>query len=456
MRNMFRRTAAILLTAALIFVMLPALGSFKAFADDDAPDVPANARFELTQTDEGVVSKATAKWDPVDGADGYYVTVYWNDMNYTNEKETSEASMDVSDTLLGEWSGGGAWYFTVSSYKNAEGGGEIRNYDAAQSETVNLQQLRVYTQDRGDDLLFYVLKDSALGAIIDTSYVKAELTYNKSDKAYHASNGDTLLAVTPDQQDNYATLEALKKAALWTPDTLSKKTITEDTVVWAAWKEELCTDGQPHSYEQIVHKATFTENGYVCAQCTKCGKESDEMMIGGLAVKTVKLDKTSYTYNGKACKPAVTVQNADGPLDPDYYEISYSNNVNAGTAKVTVTLKGDYYEGTKTLSFKIKKAANPLNVKGKTASVKYKKLKKKAQQLAASKVIKFTKKGQGKITYKEQSGSKKITVDKKTGKVTVKKGLKKGTYKVKVKVKAAGNKNYKSATKAVTFTVKVK
>ena len=38
----------------------------------------------------------------------------------------------------------------------------------------------------------------------------------------------------------------------------------------------------------------------------------------------------------------------------------------------------------------------------------------------------------------------------------MKKGLKKGTYKVKVKVKAAGNANYKaSAWKTVTFKIKV-
>ena len=44
-----------------------------------------------------------------------------------------------------------------------------------------------------------------------------------------------------------------------------------------------------------------------------------------------------------------------------------------------------------------------------------------------------------------------------TGKVTVKKGLKKGTYNVKVKVKALGNNNYKaSVTKTVTFKVKIK
>ena len=107
-------------------------------------------------------------------------------------------------------------------------------------------------------------------------------------------------------------------------------------------------------------------------------------------------------------------------------------------------------------SFTIKKAANPLSVKAKTATVKHSAVKKKAQTLAVGKVITFTKKGQGKLTYTKASGNKKITINKKTGKVTVKKGLKKGTYKVKVKVKAAGNKTYKAVTKAVTIKIVVK
>ena len=96
-------------------------------------------------------------------------------------------------------------------------------------------------------------------------------------------------------------------------------------------------------------------------------------------------------------------------------------------------------------------------MKAKTAKVKFSKLKKKSQKLAVSKVIKLTNKGQGAITYTKASGNKKITINKKTGKVTIKKGLKKGTYKVKVKVKAAGTANYKaSPAKTVTFTIKVK
>ena len=66
---------------------------------------------------------------------------------------------------------------------------------------------------------------------------------------------------------------------------------------------------------------------------------------------------------------------------------------------------------------------------------------------------------QGKVTYKIVSVNKKrkyFKIDANTGKVTIKKKLKKGTYKIKCSVFAAGNANYKKATKTVTFKIKVK
>jgi len=134
----------------------------------------------------------------------------------------------------------------------------------------------------------------------------------------------------------------------------------------------------------------------------------------------------------------------------------------AGSHQAIATLEEGYIwidatAAPKTIDWKIDKAENIISVNGKTAAVKYKKLKKKNQKLAVTKVIKFTKKGQGKLTYTKASGNKKIAISKTTGKVTVKKGLKKGTYKVKVNVRAAGNANYNaSAVKSVTFKVKVK
>ena len=101
---------------------------------------------------------------------------------------------------------------------------------------------------------------------------------------------------------------------------------------------------------------------------------------------------------------------------------------------------------------------NKLSVKGKTAKVKYSKLKKKKQTLAASKVINGVGTGRGPMTYTKTSGNKNISINKTTGKVTIKKkGLKRKTYKVTVKIIAAGNHGYyPSAEKTVTFKIKVK
>ena len=98
-----------------------------------------------------------------------------------------------------------------------------------------------------------------------------------------------------------------------------------------------------------------------------------------------------------------------------------------------------------------------LSVKGKTATVKYSKVKKKNQTLAVSKVLTFVDKGQGKLTYAKVSGNSKILINKTTGAITVKKKLKKKTYTVKVKVMASGDNSCNpSGWKTVTFKIKVK
>ena len=110
------------------------------------------------------------------------------------------------------------------------------------------------------------------------------------------------------------------------------------------------------------------------------------------------------------------------------------------------------------------KKANPLTAKGKTVKAKAKKLKKKAQKIAANKAIGVSG-AQGNVTYKlmKVSAKKKLLKQAKkkikmtsNGQITLKKKLKKGTYKLTVQVAAAGNSNYNAATKTVTVTVKVK
>ena len=50
----------------------------------------------------------------------------------------------------------------------------------------------------------------------------------------------------------------------------------------------------------------------------------------------------------------------------------------------------------------------------------------------------------------------KITIDKKSGKITVKKGLTKGTYTVKVKAYVAGHTSGANAWGTDTQTIKIK
>ena len=54
---------------------------------------------------------------------------------------------------------------------------------------------------------------------------------------------------------------------------------------------------------------------------------------------------------------------------------------------------------------------------------------------------------------KKKNFTKYIKYSAKKKGFVVAKGMKKGEYKVKVKIKAAGNKNYKAVTKAATFKV---
>lgn len=167
------------------------------------------------------------------------------------------------------------------------------------------------------------------------------------------------------------------------------------------------------------------------------------------------------TYNGKAQTQNLTVTSLSGGTamaEGADYIVTYSDNINAGTAKVTVTGKGSY-NGTVTKTFRIKKAANGLAVTKKTAKLKAKKLKKKSQKLPASKVMTISG-ANGTLSCRILSVSKKkckkyFKMDQ-AGNLTVKKKLKKGTYKIKTRVTAAGDANHDAATREVKFVVKVK
>lgn len=111
----------------------------------------------------------------------------------------------------------------------------------------------------------------------------------------------------------------------------------------------------------------------------------------------------------------------------------------------TLTIKGTgLFEGTATIAYTIKKAEQPVVKMDKKVEKKLAKGFKATNLKKKSKTIDLGVKG------KEAKKWLKVTKD---GKVTLKKGIKKGVYKVRVKAKK-GTKSYKKGTVVIKIVVK--
>ena len=130
-------------------------------------------------------------------------------------------------------------------------------------------------------------------------------------------------------------------------------------------------------------------------------------------------------------QPEVTVTVDGKKLEAADYTASYANNVNAGTAKVTITGKNDY-TGSVEQTFKINKADQ--TVTGNTLYVYNRYITVKAA-------------GKGTVTY--SSTNKNIAiVNSKSGLVRTKK-----PGRVQIKITVSGNSNYNKASGIVTLIV---
>ncbi|MBE6740822.1 MAG: glycoside hydrolase family 43 protein [Ruminococcaceae bacterium] len=107
-----------------------------------------------------------------------------------------------------------------------------------------------------------------------------------------------------------------------------------------------------HTYKTTVTPATLKANGKTVKKCSVCKMTLSTTIY---KPKTFKLSKTSYTYDGKAKKPSVTIKDTKGKtIAKSNYTVSYSSNKKVGTAKVKIKFKNNY-KGSKTRTFKIKK-----------------------------------------------------------------------------------------------------
>ena len=147
----------------------------------------------------------------------------------------------------------------------------------------------------------------------------------------------------------------------------------ESDVVKASYNPETDTltfDTDRFSVYAIAYKKTSPQ--------THAGTKIDQVKaISAANGVTISLSRTSYTYDGKVKKPAVTVKDSNGKtIAASNYDVIYgSGRKNVGKYTVKVTFKGDYV-GTVTKSFKINPKSTTISgitARSKGFKVKWKK-----------------------------------------------------------------------------------
>nr|WP_296077438.1 leucine-rich repeat protein [uncultured Ruminococcus sp.] len=126
-------------------------------------------------------------------------------------------------------------------------------------------------------------------------------------------------------------------------------------------KDEKTIPKTAHNFanEKVIKQATLSQDGTKSLTCKNCGFVQNKAIP---KIATAKLSATSYTYDGKAKKPTITVADSNGTKLAE--NISYTvtgskqgTKVNEYT--VTLTFKGSY-SGTKDLIYKIVPKGNAI------------------------------------------------------------------------------------------------
>ena len=188
-------------------------------------------------------------------------------------------------------------------------------------------------------------------------------------------------------------------------------------------------------YETFTSAASTSIDGSIVVKCSNCGDVKSTTTIA--KIKSIALNKTSFTENGKVQKATVVAKDsANKTIAASNYTVSYSNSNSKkpGTYTATVKFNGKNYAGTKKLTYKINAKAPA------KTTVKLSKAKKTSLKASWSKVANAT-------SYEVQYGTSKSFKGAKTVKVSSK-----SSSKVLTKLKK--NKKYYVRVRAVR-TVKV-
>ena len=182
------------------------------------------------------------------------------------------------------------------------------------------------------------------------------------------NSAPTLYKLSPFALDDYHehsyTKTVLSNATCTTAGTVKYTCSCGDS-----YTETIPATGHKSSGWIVDKAASIGVKGSKHKECTVCKKILETAEIPALSrisisKANVTLSTSTYAYDGKAKKPGVTIKlNGKTLKNGTDYTVSYSNNTKVGTAKVTITGKGNY-TGSVSKTFKIKNNFKKATISG--------------------------------------------------------------------------------------------
>ena len=152
-----------------------------------------------------------------------------------------------------------------------------------------------------------------------------------------------------------------------TCETAGKTEGSHCSVCGTVLKSQTTTAALGHDYGEwkTIKAATYTEPGQAERVCRRNASHKEYRQLPilekakiALSACSIQLSEQTYVYDGIEKTPTVTITYNEKTLtEGKDYQVYFADNVNPGTAKITVIAKTDSdYTGTATITFEIRKA----------------------------------------------------------------------------------------------------
>ena len=361
--------------------------------------------------------------------------------------------------------------YTLSGVASATAAGE---YEAVAKLDANCAWTDGTTADKS-------IKWRIAAKAVEAPVAAQGLVYNGEEQTGVAAGEGYTLSGTVSAKDagEYEAVAKLDANCAWTDGTTADKSIkwriaakaveapaAAEGLVYNGEEQTGVAAGEGYTLSGTVsakdageYEAVATlEDSYVWSD----GTAADKRIKWSIAEKpaNISVDVPSgwwLTYNGRE---------QSGVAENNAYRIHGTwKATDAGTYTATLVLNDGYVwsdgstDKVKDVKWTISKAKSSVKITNKTKKAKRSKAAKKAVELKPI-TVKGLPGGATLSFAKQKSGSSKkaykaLKVNANTGKITVKKGTKKGTYKMKVKITVSAA-NYETHTETITVKIKVK